>query len=176
MKITLVMVTSLDGRSTHSGEEGTHAWNSAEDKKHFQNVIDSGKLLIMGSTTYEQAKAMMVHSNGKLRIVITRDPSKYDNEKIPGKLEFSNENPSDLLKRLESQGFPEGFLLGGAHTNTEFFKQNLVNEIWETVEPRILGKGNGILGEEKVDINLKLLSVDRLNDQGTLLLKYSVLN
>lgn len=176
MKLTLVMVTSADGRSTHQGEEGTHNFNSEEDRKHFQNVIDTGKLLIMGSTTYAQARDMMTHSEGKLRIVITRDPSKYENEKIPGKLEFSNENPTDLLKRLESEGFSEGFLLGGAHANTEFFKQNLINEIWQTIEPKILGMGNGILGEEKVNVDLKLLSIDKLNEKGTLLLKYSVIN
>lgn len=170
------MVTSLDGKSTHRGVEGTRNFNSEEDKKHFQNVIDAGKLLIMGSTTYEQAKDMMVHSNGKLRIIITRDPSKYEHEKIGGQLEFSNENPSDLLKRLALQGFSDGYLLGGAHTNTEFFKQNLVDEIWVTIEPKILGLGNGLLGEEKVDVNLKILSAEKLNGKGTLLLKYAVIN
>ena len=169
------MVTSLDGRSTRGGEEGTHDWNSEEDKKHFQSVIDNGQLLIMGSTTYSQAKNMMVHAEGKLRIVITRDPSKFESEKIKGKLEFSNENPTALLKRLESLGFTEGFLLGGANTNTEFLKQNLVNEFWQTLEPRIFGIGNGILGEEKINVKLKLLSSEKLNDQGTLLLKYQII-
>lgn len=176
MKLILVMVTSVDGRSTHGAEEGTHNWNSEEDKKHFREVIDDGKLLIMGSTTYEQARSMMVHSEGKLRVVITRDPSKYEKEKIPGKLEFSNENPKSLLERLGSQGFSKGYLLGGAHTNTEFFKQNLISEIWITIEPKILGVGNGLLGEEWMDIDLKLLSADRLNKNGTLLLKFKLLN
>ncbi len=177
MKLVLVMVTSLDGRSTQKGHgSDIHYWTSPEDQKHFQTVIENAKLLIMGSTTYEAARPSMHHVEGKLRVIITRDPSKYDGEKIPGQLEFSNEDPSELIKRLESEGFAEGFLVGGAHTNTEFFKQNLVTEVWQTLEPKILGIGNWLVGEEEVNIVLKLISSEKMNEQGTLLLKYLVLH
>jgi dihydrofolate reductase len=176
MKLILVMVTSLDGRSTDGINEGTHSWNSTEDQKHFQQIIEGGKLLIMGSATFDGAIKTMKHEEGRLRVVITRDPAKYEDQKIPGQLEFTNETPSNLLKRLESQGFREGYLLGGAHTNTEFFKEKLVNELWQTLEPKILGIGNGIVGEESMDVSLTLLDTQKMNEKGTLLLKYSVEN
>ncbi len=176
MELILVMVTSLDGRSTQKGHGADiHYWTSKEDQKHFQTVIQNAKLLIMGSTTYEAARPSMQHVEGKLRVIITHDPSKYDGEKIPGQLEFTNENPADLINRLPSQGYTEGYLVGGAHTNTEFFKQNLVTEVWQTLEPKILGTGNGLVGEEEVNITLKLISSEKMNEQGTLLLKYLVL-
>jgi dihydrofolate reductase len=174
MKLILVMVTSLDGRSTNGKESGTHSWNSPEDQKHFQSVIENGKLLIMGSSTFAGALKNMQHRQGRLRVVLTRDPSQYDNEKIPGQLEFSNEDPQDLIQRLESQGFSEGYLLGGAHTNTEFLKQGLVTELWQTLEPKILGIGNGLVGEESLNVTLKLQEFEKLNEKGTLLLKYSI--
>lgn len=174
MKLILVMVTSLDGRSTWGDREGTHEWNSEEDKKHFQKVIKNARLLIMGSSTYEGAKNNMEHSEGRKRIVITRDPSKYDSAKIPGVLEFTNEKPADLIQRLTYEGNEEGYLLGGAHTNTEFLKNNLIDEFWQTLEPKILGQGNGIVGEEMIDVNLRLISYERINNKGTLLLKYQV--
>lgn len=174
MKLILVMVTSLDGRSTKGHADGTHAWNSEEDRKHFNGILESASLLIMGSSTYEGARNSMQHTEGKLRIVITRDPSKYESEKITGKLEFTNETPTNLVRRLESQGITNGYLLGGAHTNTEFFKEKLVTELWQTLEPKILGMGNGIIGEEETDVTLQLLSLERLNEKGTLLLKYTV--
>lgn len=177
MRLILVMVTSLDGRSTQRGHgNDIHYWTSTEDQKHFQTVLENAKLLIMGSSTYEAARNGMQHKEGRLRVIVTRDPSKYENEKIPGQLEFSNENPTDLIKRLESQGHTEGYLVGGAHTNTEFFKQNLVTEVWQTLEPKILGIGNGLVGEEEVDITLQLISSEQLNEKGTLLLKYLVLH
>ncbi len=170
------MVTSLDGRSTQKGH-GTniHYWTSPEDQKHFQNVVENAKLLIMGSTTYDAAKSSMQHKEGRLRVIVTRDPSKYESEKIPGQLEFSNENATDLIKRLEREGFGEGYLVGGAHTNTEFFKQNLVTEVWQSLEPKILGVGNGLVGDEEITVSLRLLSSEKLNENGTLLLKYLVL-
>lgn len=171
------MVTSLDGRSTQKGH-GTdiHYWTSAEDQKHFQRVVETAKLLIMGSSTYEAARNGMKHQEGRLRVIVTRDPSKYENEKIPGQLEFTNENPTELINRLESQGYSEGYLVGGAHTNTEFFKQKLVTESWQTLEPKILGVGNGLVGEEEILVSLQLISSEKLNENGTLLLKYRVLH
>lgn len=174
MKLILVMVTSLDGRSTKGGASDTHLWSSYEDQKHFKNIIDNASLLIMGRKTYEPARDTMEHRNGRLRIVLTRNPEKYESEKIDGKLEFTNENPKDLIERLESMGYKEGYLVGGASTNTEFFKQNLVTELWQTLEPKILGKGNGIIGDRENDFSLELLEIKKLNDKGTLLLKYKV--
>jgi len=176
MKLILVMVTSLDGRSTKGTITSTHGWNSPEDQRHFQNVVENASLIIMGSKTYEAAREHMEHKDGRLRVVITRSPEKYASEQIEGKLEFTNENPKDLINRLESKGYATGCLVGGANTNTEFFKQNLVTELWQTLEPKMLGKGNGIIGEEETDISLELIESKKLNDRGTLLLKYRVKN
>lgn len=175
MKLILVMVTSLDGRSTQQGK-GTniHSWTSKEDQDHFSKVVEHSHLLIMGSTTYEAARNGIQHKEGRLRVVITRDPSQYEKEKVPGKLEFTNETPTDLIKRLENEGYKEGYLVGGAHTNTAFFKERLISELWQTLEPKILGLGNGIIGEEELEVSLELLSIEKMNSKGTLLLKYRV--
>ncbi|MDO8269998.1 MAG: dihydrofolate reductase [Candidatus Levybacteria bacterium] len=183
MELILVMVTSLDGRTTRGTESDNHTWTSPEDQKHFMDIIENAKLIIMGNRTYEPAKENMKHREGRLRVIITRTPEKYDNEKISGQLEFTNESPTDLIKRLESQGFNEGYLVGGANTNTEFFKQKLVTEFWQTLEPKILGTGNGIVGDasagsaqdEEINVSLELKTCEKLNDKGTLLLKYKVL-
>lgn len=174
MKLVLVMVTSIDGKSTHGNLPGTQDISSPGDQKHFVSIIENARLIIMGSTTYEVSKNSMQHKKRRLRIVVTSNPSKYENEKIPEQLEFSNESVVDLIQRLEAQGFSEGYLVGGAKTNTEFFKQGLVSEIWQTIEPKILGDGKGIVNDDDLLINLKLISTEILNDNGTLLLKYSV--
>ena len=174
MKLILVMVTSLDGRSTQKGHgDDIHYWTSSEDQKHFANIIENASLIIMGSKTYEAARKSMMHKNGKLRIVLTKTPAKYESEKIADQLEFTSEKLIDLVKRLEEE-HEEGYLVGGAHTNTEFFQENLITELWQTIEPKILGVGNGIVGENEMDISLELLSIQKLNKKGTLLLKYKV--
>ncbi len=174
MKLIVLMVASLDGRTTKGKSSNIHNWTSEEDNQHFIKTRDSASLIIMGSNTYESAKSSMEHKKERLRIVMTRTPEKYENDKIPGRLEFTNENPKDLLERLEKEGHTKALLVGGAHANTEFFKQNLVTELWQTIEPKILGDGNGIIAREETEISLELLSSEKLNDRGTLLLKYKV--
>lgn len=177
MKIILLIVTSIDGITLQKGgtAEAHHAWTSEEDKKFFDMVRDNASLIFMGSKTYEGARHQMVHKKGKLRIVFTRNPEKYSSETISGQLEFTNEDPRDLIKRLEEKGYTEGLLVGGANTNTQFFKRGLVTELWQTVEPVILGEGIGII-TKGTKINMELVSSEKLNEKGTLLLKYKVLN
>jgi len=174
MKLTLILASSVDGVTNQGKGEDHHAWRSKEDELHFNSTRDSAKLIIMGSRTYESARGFMKHETGRLRIVLTKNPDKYDKEKIPGQLEFTNETPKSLLRRLDTLGFESGLLVGGAHTNTQFLKDNLVNELWITIEPYL--KGIGInTSVDMVDIHLELLSSVRLNDKGTLLLKYKVI-
>lgn len=174
MKLKLIMVASLDGVTNQGRKEDHHLWTSKEDQELFNNTRDNARLIIMGSKTYEGAKNFMEHSEKRLRIVLTKNPEKYASEKIDGQLEFANQDATTLLKNLESRGYTEGILVGGAHTNLQFLKENLVNEIWITIEPYL--KGDGLhVASEKIDAPLQLLSLEKLNEKGTLLLKYSVL-
>jgi dihydrofolate reductase len=174
MKLTLILASSIDGITNQGKGEDHHAWRSHEDEIHFNSTRDNANLIIMGSKTYEAAKKFMVHEKGQLRIVLTKNPEKYKDEQIPGQLEFTNETPVELLQRLEFEGFKTGLLVGGAHTNTEFLKNNLVDEVWITVEPYIKGVGLNT-AVDIVNVSLQLLSSVKLNDRGTLLLKYKVI-
>lgn len=176
MKIVLVVVTSIDGITSQEGasSEAHHVWASEEDQDFFKKARDKFKLLLMGRKTYEAASYQMIHKLGKLRVVFTRNPEKYLDKKIPDQLEFTAESPDELIKKLEKRGYSEALLVGGADISGEFFKYNLVNEIWQTIEPVLLGKGSGIIGITK-DVKLKLLSLEKLNEKGTLLLKYKVI-
>ncbi len=174
MKLTLILASSVDGVTNQGKGEDHHSWRSKEDELHFNTTRDNAKLIIMGSKTYEAAKDFMEHKDGRLRIVLTKNPNKYNEKKIPCRLEFTNETPVKLMQRLESQGFETGILVGGAHTNTQFLKDNLVDEIWITIEPYLKGIGLNTAADT-VDVYLKLISSEKLNDRGTLLLKYKVI-
>lgn len=174
MKLTLILASSVDGVTNQGKGEDHHSWRSKEDELYFNTTRDNAKLIIMGAKTYEAAKNFMKHESGRLRIVLTHTPEKFDGEQIPGQLEFTNAPPVDLLEKLEERGFNDGILVGGAHTNTEFLKNNLVHEVWITIEPYIKGVGLNT-AVDMVDVHLDLLSSEKLNDTGTLLLKYKVI-
>ncbi len=54
-------------------------------------------------------------------------------------------------------------LIGGGKLNSEFLLQNLVDEVWLTVTPHILGRGRPFINPEDLDIQLTLLSSEQLS-------------
>jgi dihydrofolate reductase len=66
-------------------------------------------------------------------------------------------------------------VVGGAHIATSFLKEQLIDELWLTIEPKIFGVGGNFVIEEKLDIKLQLISCERVNLQGTLITIYSVI-
>lgn len=175
MNIILLMVASVDGKTTKGDIGDPTVWNSKEDRDLFSEKRDNASLIIMGSKTYVQAKKFIKVRPETLRIVMTRNSQKFENDKVLGQLEFSDKNPNTLIEELEKKGYTDALLLGGANLNSSFFKSNLVDKLWLTIEPRIFGTGNGVVGDIPIDVNMKLLSIERLNNQGTVLLKYKVL-
>jgi dihydrofolate reductase len=76
---------------------------------------------------------------------------------------------------LGKQGFKQALLVGGGKIANSFFLDNLINEVWLTIEPRIFGTGKVLAEGRRLDVPLKLISTKKLNTKGTLLLKYKVL-
>jgi dihydrofolate reductase len=65
-------------------------------------------------------------------------------------------------------------MAGGAVANALFLKAGLVNEIWLTVEPVIFGTGIDLFRGAEFDLHASLISVEQLNEGGTVHLKYRV--
>lgn len=168
------MVSSLNGKITQGNNPHVRDWSSKEDAKLFFELKDQSRLLVMGRKTYEVAKKEMEFDKDQLRIVMTRDNSKYQVLSIKDKLEFTSESPNELVNRLEKRGFTEMLLLGGGEVNAAFFKKGLVDELILTREPKIFGQGKNLFGEEYFQSNLQLKKIEQLNKQGTLRFFYKV--
>lgn len=175
MKVIMVMVATVNGKITKGNNPHVRKWTSREDQEYFSSLLKKNNLLVMGSKTYEGARRHIKLGRKQLKIVLTRRPSKYRAEVVPGKLEFSSERPAQLIKRLESKGFGQILLLGGGITNALFLKEGLVDELYVTLEPKIFGRGKALIGEKELEVFLELVKIKRLNQKGTLLLRYKVL-
>ena len=66
-------------------------------------------------------------------------------------------------------------VVGGPHIATSFLKEQLIDELWLTFEPKIFGRGGNFVTEINLDINLHLIHCEKVNEQGTLITKYAVL-
>ena len=174
MKVTMVLVSSLNGKLTMGSSPDIHSWASKEDFKFFSSLRDKHNLIIMGRKTYEAARGKIKLDPKKLRIVLTKKPSKYAEDTIIGSLEFTDETPVNLLNRLESKGYRNVLVVGGSEINGLFLKSNLVDELYLTIEPKIFGKGKPIVAEDELELQLKLVRIRKLNKLGTLNLKYHI--
>ena len=172
MKVILLYVSSLDGKVTKWGQKNIYWWTSAEDVIHFRSTIIKNKLLVMGSNTFNAVHPKP--AEGIRRIVLTREPEKYTKYAVPGQLEFMNVSPAKLIEQLEHEGYKHLLLVSGKTLSTEFLKKQLVNEIWLTIEPKIFGIGDSMVTEEKLNVHLQLIKLQKLNRKGTLLIKYKV--
>ena len=175
MKITMVMLMTVDGKTTRGENKNIYTWTSSEDQKHFFSLIKKNNLIVMGRKTFEASRPVIRLEKGKLRIVLTHHPEKYSKESVKGQLEFSNENPEKLIKRMEGLGYKKILLVGGATINGLFLKENLVDELYLTIEPKIFGSGKNIIEGQLLDKFLQLINVKKLNKKGTLLLRYKII-
>jgi dihydrofolate reductase len=173
MKTILIFVSTLDGKITKWGYPYVKSWSSQQDQDYFKNIWNNNPLIIMGSNTFniEPVKPTSNH----LLIIMTKQPSKYKSYEILGKLEFRNESPVQLAKSFEKEGYEQMLVVGGAHIATSFLKEQVVDELWLTLEPKVFGVGNNFVTEEKLDINLQIISFECINKQGTLFTKYKVM-
>ena len=55
-------------------------------------------------------------------------------------------------------------LIGGEKLNTSFFKENLIDEIWLSVHPLVIGEGKFVMDKLKYFEKLKLLGVKKLKE------------
>lgn len=171
MKVTLLAAISLDGFITKQDKPGS-AFTSREDKRYFSQAVLDFDSLIFGAGNYRQsARWIQDHLRPEqLKVVLTRSPAQLADEQEAGKLEFTNESPRELVRKLDARGYQNVCLLGGGQIYGLFLAEGLVDELWLTLEPVLFGEGTK-LAERKLDFRGELLSVEKLNPS-TLLLKY----
>ncbi len=174
IKVTLIAVTSVDGKTTKGDDPNIYKWTSKEDQDFYFSERDKYNLIVMGSNTYQSSKRLFKFNGKTLRVIFTREPSKYKKDVMPDQLEFTNESPKAFLARMVKKGYKKLLLVGGAKINGLFLKEKLVDEILLTIEPIVFGRGKPLIAELKLDVSMKLLSVKKLNSLGTLLLRYSI--
>jgi len=173
MKTVLIFVSTLDGKVTKWGDPNVKLWSSHQDQDYYKKVWNESQLIVMGSTTFK-AEVLTPSPNHQL-IVMTGHPDKYKSPEISGQIEFTNESPVELTARFKSKSYEQMLVVGGPHVATSFLKEQLIDELWLTFEPKIFGTGGNFVTDEKLDINLRLINCEKVNEQGTLITKYAVL-
>ncbi|RNI38002.1 hypothetical protein EFY79_07160 [Hanamia caeni] len=173
MKVICVFVATLDGKITKWNAPRVRDWTSQEDQKYYKQIWNDFDLIVMGSNTYLAEK--FSSSPKRLLLVMTRHPSTYKQYEVPGQIEFTDQSPEDIVTECQQKGYKNMIMAGGPHLTTSFFQKKLIDELWLTIEPKIFGTGGNLVIEERLDIDLQLLSIEKVNKKGTLITKYAIL-
>ena len=173
MQVTMVYVMSANGRITKGDNPDVPAWSSAEDGRHFRQMLVDHDAIVMDRTTY---KLMQPQPDPEhMRVVMTHHPELYADRAVAGQLEFTSEPVADLVKRLAHAGKQRLLMAGGRHLSADFLAHNLVDDIYLTFEPVLFSQGNIMLSDATwLEVPLRLQSVEQLNERGTLLAHYTV--
>ena len=173
MKTILIFVSTVDGKITKWGNPHVKLWSSHQDQDYYKKIWNESRLIVMGSNTFN-AEPLNPSSSHQL-IIMTGHPDKYKSLEISGQIEFTNKSPLELTARFKRIGHEQMLVVGGPHVATSFLKEQLIDELWLTIEPRIFGIGGNFVTDGKLDIDLRLIHCEKVNEQGTLITKYAVM-
>lgn len=170
MHIALAYVISLDGKIAKADNGRVADWASKEDGVLLTQLISHFEVVVLGRVTYEKQYPGL-HKE-RLYIVMTHRPQAFAKEEVVRQREFTSDTPDILIKKLAERGYKSILLLTGSSLSTAFLKTGLVNELYVTIEPLIIGKGVPMFQPEELSVHCRLDNVARLNGNGTLLMHY----
>lgn len=160
MKIFIIVAITVDGYIARHTDQLAD-WTSKEDKQFFIKMTKQAGVMVMGSTTFAtMGKALP----GRRTIVYTPDPNSISAENI----ETTDEEPAELVKRLESDGVKELAICGGSTIYTMFLNSGVVDEIYLTVEPVFFGTGIKLFNQS-VEKSLELIESKQINPDSVML-------
>ncbi len=168
MRVLLLAAITIDGKIARGPHEAVD-WSSREDKRMFMRVSQESGVLIMGRSTYETLEQPLPK---RLHVVMTHDPALLAS-KPSEQVEFTSDTPAEIVAKLGARGYETAILAGGAATYGSFIAAGMVDELWLTLEPLAFGGGISLLGDGALNLRLRLLHHELLNEN-SLHLRYAV--
>lgn len=167
MNVTLYMAISIDGFIAKI--DGDSDWVSSADSKIFEQKIAEAGCIVVGRLTFEQFYNDLYPVKGVTNIVVTSDSSKKDDH---DNVVFVD-SAKKAVEVAQSKGHENTLLIGGGHINGAFLAVGLVNEIFLSVHPLVLGSGIKVFEDFIGQVNIELLGVKQL-DEGLVQLHYKL--
>jgi dihydrofolate reductase len=152
MFIVILAVISVDGFIAHDTLDSV-SWGSKEDKRLFRDITKEIGTVIMGRTTYDTLPAPL---KGRKLVVMTRDKELTNNHS--DKVTFTHLGPVELVNMLSEENITKVVVAGGASVYRQFLETGLVNEIYLTIEPILLGSGIRLFDKDIPTQKLSLIS------------------
>nr|AIA15183.1 RibD C-terminal domain protein [uncultured bacterium] len=168
MKTIVLAAVTIDGKLARNPSHFVD-WTSREDKKLFYQLTKRSGVMVIGDNTFKTFPGPLP---GRLHVVLTYTPAGKEN--VPGVVEYTAAPPEAILSDLEARGYEEVVIGGGSQTNALFLEHDLVDEIWLTIEPLLFGIGVELFHGGTIGRPARLIHMERLNEAGSVHLRYSL--
>ena len=163
-----VAVVTLDGKIARNSSHLTD-WSSKEDKEFLHKKMDEADVIILGNNTYKLAKDKLIERKRNC-IVFTNSVEKTAKENEL--LLYVNPNNVDIVELMNEHSHKKICVLGGSKTYSYFLEKDLLDELFITIEPIVFGSGINLFEKEIPEKKFNLVSMEKLNGKGTVLLSY----
>ncbi len=169
-EIIAIAAQSLDGFIATDSDQFIN-WTSKEDKRHFAKHTTEAGVIIVGRRTYETFPITLRPLKNRLNFVLTNNP-----QTLPEHPDIIPDNsPLDILRELDRRACRRAFVIGGASVYRQFLEQKLIEQLWLTVEPVILGDGIKLFNGLSHLYRFELLACEPLTPgSNSALLKYKI--
>jgi dihydrofolate reductase len=170
-KIVLGLAASLDNRI--EGPNGEYDWCFTDQDYGMNEFLNSIDAIFFGRKSYEmmlKAPGGEEMFKGKTNYVFSTDV----------KLQYADanvvsEDVESTVSMLKSQPGKNIWLFGGAVLAKSLLQWQLVDELWISVHPIILGKGKVLFDNLESRVHTKLIESKAYNT-GLVSLRYAVIN
>lgn len=157
MKVTLYMAISADGFIAK--EDGDSDWVTEEDGALFEQKILEAGCFFVGKKTFNQYYDELYPIKKVDNIVLTNSVQSASDKNA--NVHFIG-SPQKAIKLAQKLGHHEVMLIGGGSTNGTFLEAGLIDEVILSVYPLIFGNGIRLFGNSSQQLDLKLLSTNKL--------------
>lgn len=186
MTVFLIAAITVDGLIAQDERHISTTWTSREDKVWFEQRTKQAGVMLMGRATFETFNRTM---RGRHIIVLTKDvaalqakngelvqplavlPEHETTPPTPGVF-ATDQDPKIVLEMLKNKKYSEVAICGGSSVYSYFLSEGLIDEMYLTIEPKLFGKGLGLLNQ-KLELDVTLLDVKQLAPS-TLMVHYAI--
>ncbi|HEY5824459.1 MAG TPA: dihydrofolate reductase family protein [Cyclobacteriaceae bacterium] len=149
-KIILGLAVSLDGFI--EGPNGEYDWCFTDQDYGLSDFFKQIDAIFMGRKSYEESSKYEDQNpwKGIKTYVISNTLKSTD------KIEVINGDVISKIKEVKNQKGKDIWLFGGAELTTSLINENLVDELWLSVHPVLLGAGKPLFQNINERKNLKL--------------------
>ena len=167
-RFDLIMAISADGFIARASDELID-WTTAADKQFFRQKTKELGAVVLGRKTFQTLPHPLPE---RFNVVLTRQP-----QSIPEhpSVWATSDSPPEIQAQLTARGFARAAVIGGQELNTLFWNAGLIDRLFLSIQPCLLGQGLNLFGESILPAaQLELEKTHTFPSTSNLLLQYRV--